>query len=288
MLKTVYLTDNFKENAPCVMLLGGFDGAHLGHRALISHAKAYGLPVGIMSIVGGKGREIFTIEERREIFKDVGVDFAFELPFDEIRSLSPEVFSGILTERFAVKAFLCGEDFRYGYMASGTPETLKRDTRVRVETVELVKRQGEKVSASTIKTLLLEGEVEKANALLDSEFFLLGKVVKDRGVGRTIGFPTANIAYPQEKLPLKQGVYETVAEVDGAFYQGVTNYGARPTFSNENVTTETYLDGFSGDLYGKTMKIKFKRFLRGIEKFASAEDLKAQLTEDIRRVREND
>ncbi len=288
MLKTVYLTDNFKENAPCVMLLGGFDGAHLGHRALISRAKEYGLPVGIMSIVGGKGQAIFTIEERREIFKSLGVDFSFELPFDEIRTLSPEEFSSILTEYFSVQAFLCGEDFRYGYMASGTPEALKRDTRVRVETVELVKMQGEKVSASTVKALLLEGEVEKANELLDSEFFLLGKVVKDRGVGRTIGFPTANIAYPQEKLPLKQGVYETVAEVNGVFYKGITNYGARPTFANENVTTETYLDGFSGDLYGKTLKINFKRYLREVKKFASAEELKAQLTEDIRRVREND
>jgi riboflavin kinase/FMN adenylyltransferase len=103
-----------------------------------------------------------------------------------------------------------------------------------------------------------------------------------------MGFPTANILYPQEKFPLKQGVYETCVTVDGVRYKGITNYGARPTFDNACVLTETYLDGFHGDLYGKALKVEFVRFLREITRFADMQALKQQLETDIRRVRNND
>jgi riboflavin kinase/FMN adenylyltransferase len=107
-------------------------------------------------------------------------------------------------------------------------------------------------------------------------------------VGRTIGFPTANILYPQDKFPLKQGVYETRVAVDGKTYKGITNYGARPTFDNDRIITETYLDGFNGDLYGKVLKVEFVRYLRDITRFDSVETLKNQLTKDIERVRKDD
>ena len=111
---------------------------------------------------------------------------------------------------------------------------------------------------------------------------------KDRGVGKTIGFPTANIRYPKDKFPIKKGVYQTCVCIDGKAYNGITNFGARPTFDDSTVVTETYLDGFSGDLYGKTLEVQFKRFLREIKKFDSVEELQRQLQTDIRRVREND
>ena len=152
----------------------------------------------------------------------------------------------------------------------------------------LLKMDGEKISSTAIKNYLANGETEKANALLGEEFFLLGQVYKDRQVGRTINFPTANIRYPEDKFPIKKGVYETRVCVDGKEYKGITNYGARPTFDNTDTLTETYLDGFDGDLYNKTLQVRFVRYLRGIRKFESAESLKAQLTEDIRRVREHD
>ena len=124
--------------------------------------------------------------------------------------------------------------------------------------------------------------------MLGSPFFLLGEVVKDRQVGRTIGFPTANILYPQDKFPLKQGVYGSRVTVDGKTYKGITNYGARPTFDNDRVVTETYLDGFDGDLYGKLMKVEFVRYLRDIARFNSVDELTRQLEKDIGRVRNHD
>lgn len=286
MLKTVWLTEKKDVKKGSIMLLGGFDGLHVGHRRLLSCAKAEKLPVGLMTIVGGKtDGSLFTFEERERIFKESGADFVFELPFAEIRNLTPEAFLKILTEAFAPKMFVCGEDFRFGLGATGTPEILKQATHVRVEVLPLVEMCGEKVSSRTIKKLLAEGEIAKANALLGECFFLLGEVVKDRQVGRTIGFPTANILYPQEKFPLKKGVYETYAVLEGKTHKGITNYGARPTFDNDSVLTETYLDGFSGDLYGKKLEIRFVRYLRDIRKFDGAEALRAQLQEDIRKVR---
>ena len=271
------------------MLLGGFDGLHLGHRRLLSCAKQSGLPVGLMTIVGGKEQEnIFTFTERENIFRESGADFVFELPFSEIKDLSAEDFLQKLLTQFNPKLFVCGTDFRFGAGAKGTPETMKQTTHVRVETLDLLKMYGEKISSRAIKSLLKQGEVEKANALLGENFFLMGEVVKDRQIGRTLGFPTANIPYSKEKFPLKQGVYETRVCVDSKGYKGITNYGARPTFDNTEVLTETYLDGFDGDLYGKNLKVEFVRFLRDIQKFDGVDGLKAQLQADIRTVRNDD
>ncbi len=286
MLKTVWLTTQRNIKDGTAMLLGGFDGLHIGHRRLVKIAKQSGLPVGVMTISGGKSeKNLFTFQEREEIFRCVGIDFVFELPFSEIKSLTPEQFISLLQREFFPKLFVCGEDFRFGAGALGTAENLKRWGQVCVEVQPLVEINGEKASSGTVKKLLDIGEIEKANELLGEEFFLIGKVFKDRQVGRTIGFPTANVLYPQDKFPLKKGVYETKVEYNGVVYKGITNYGARPTFGNENVLTETYLDGFDGDLYGETLKIRFVRFLREIQKFESVELLKQQLEKDMKKVR---
>ena len=268
------------------MLLGGFDGLHVGHRRLLSRAKESGLPVGIMTIVGGKEEKgLFTFAERETVFQEEGADFVFELPFPEIKEMSPDAFLDLLRVSFSPKLFVCGEDFRFGAKAKGSPDSIKAWGQVCVEVISLVEIFGEKVSSRNVKTLLEQGKVQQANELLGAPFFLMGTVIKERGVGRTIGFPTANIVYPKDKFPIKQGVYETQTSVDGKLYKGITNYGGRPTFENDEVRAETYLDGFFGDLYGKTLKVEFVRYLRDVRRFATVEDLQAQLTKDIRQVR---
>jgi riboflavin kinase/FMN adenylyltransferase len=289
MLTTIDFTNKRNNGVGAVLLLGGFDGLHVGHKQLLARAKSFGLPVGVMSIFGGKsGESLFSQDERLDIFRRVDADFAFALPFEKIKNLSATEFIEILQKEYAPKAFVCGEDFRFGYQAQGTPQTLKALGQVCVEVHEIVMQDGEKVGATMIKRLLLQGEIEKANAALGENFFLLGEVFKDREIGKTLGFPTANIRYPKEKFPLKQGVYQTRFWVDGKAYDGLTNYGARPTFDNEDVLTETYLDGFSGDLYGKKCKVEFIRFLRDVQKFDSVEGLKEQLNKDVRRVKTGD
>ena len=289
MLKTVWLNEQPNMKQGVAMLLGGFDGLHAGHRKLLEKAKENGSLVGLMTIIGGKnGESLFTNPERELIFKEAGADFVFELPFAEIKNLSPLEFLQMLEREFSPNMFVCGEDFRFGLQAKGTPNFIKEYTQVRVEVLPLVEINGEKVSATRVKRLLSEGRVEEVKQCLTHDFFLIGEVFADRKIGRIIGFPTANILYPKGKYPLKKGVYETRTVVNGKAYKGITNYGARPTFDDETVLTETYLDGFSGDLYGKSLKVEFVRFLREIKKFDSAEALKKQLNEDIARVRNHD
>ena len=283
MLKTVCFGQFHAHGA--VMLLGGFDGLHIGHRALLSRAKKQGGPVGIMTIVGCKEKALFTFAEREKIFQDAGIDFVFELPFTEIKTLSPDEFLALLEKEFSPRSYVCGDDFRFGAGAVGTAQTLKENTQVCVEIVELLRIDGEKISSTSIKKALKEGDLAIANALLGEEFFLMGEVVKDRQIGRTLQFPTANIHYPKDKFPMKQGVYQTWAEIDGKIYQGITNFGARPTFNDESVLTETHFIGFNGDLYGKTLTLHFTRFLREIIKFDDVAALKAQLMRDVEEVK---
>ncbi len=283
---TVWLTEEKK--GATAMLLGGFDGLHIGHRKLLERAKASGLPVGVMTIRGGKEGSIFTEREREYLFARAGVDFLCSMPFAKIKDKTPQEFLALLERKFTPKLYVCGEDFRFGAGAKGTPDDLKERGQGCVEVLPLLEIDGEKVSTRTIKARLKAGEVEKANEMLGEPFFLIGRVKEDRKIGRTLGFPTANISYPSEKFPLKMGVYETRVTVDGKRYKGITNFGARPTFDEEGVVTETYLDGFDGDLYGSLLAVEFVRFLRDIKKFDSADELKAQLRADIRRVKEND
>ena len=286
MFKTVSFTT--KPNTNCVMLLGGFDGLHVGHRQLLACAKEYGLPVGVMSIVGGKDGGLFTLSERERIFAAAGVDFAVELPFLDIKGLSAVEFVQKLEEQFAPAAFVCGEDFRFGRGAEGSAQALKGMVSAKVDVLPLLEVGGEKVSSSTVKALLSAGELDRANALLGEPFFLAGKVVEGRKVGRTIGFPTANIVYPADKYSIPLGVYETKAEVDGAVYRAITNFGTQPTFLQGQVCVETYLDGFCGDLYGREITVSFVRKIRDVKKFDSVDGLQRQLQSDLRSVREND
>ena len=250
-------------------------------------AKSSGLPIGVMTIVGAKQENaLFTLQEREEIFKNFGADFVFELLFSEIKNLSPKAFLERLEEELAPALFICGEDFRFGAGAIGTSKNMQDYTHVFVEVIDLVEMDGVKISASQIKSLLEKGNVEKANARLGHPFFLMGNVVEDRKVGRQIGFPTANVFYPKDKFSLKKGVYETRVFVDGKTYKGITNYGARPTFEEDTVLTETHLIDFSADLYGREIKVEFIRYLRDVKKFENVEKLQEQLTKDIRQVRD--
>ncbi|MBQ7323730.1 MAG: bifunctional riboflavin kinase/FAD synthetase [Clostridia bacterium] len=287
MLKTVWFSkqDNRKQGA--VILLGGFDGLHVGHRQLLARAKESGLPVGVMTMSGVKQENsLFTFAEREKIFQSAGVDFTFELSFDEVKDLTPVEFLQLLESAFSPKCFVCGSDFRFGKNAEGNAQNIKEATQVCVDVLPLLKINEVKVSSSCIKTLLKEGDLPTANQLLGHPFFLMGEVYRDRQVGRSIGFPTANISYPQDKFPLKLGVYETRVEVDGVVYKGITNYGARPTFDNGEIVTETHLLGFDGNLYGRTLQVEFIRFLRENKRFESVEQLQAQLEKDSRQVRD--
>lgn len=286
MLKVLARDKPFEEG--CTLLLGGFDGLHVGHKTLVDEAKKLPYPVGITSISGGKeGGDVFTFEERERVYADAGISFVYEIVFTEqLKNTSPEAFAEELFSRFRVKALFCGSDFRFGRNAAGTPGLLAKIAPCPVEVRELKKIGGEKVSSSEVKRLLAEGNVEEANELLCGGYFLSGRVEHGRRVGRTIGFPTLNLTYPKEKFPVRDGVYGGYAETETGAYPAIVNFGARPTFGVEERKVEAYLDGFDGDLYGQTVRVYPQKFYRPVRKFSSAEELSEQLERDKGRLKD--
>ena len=288
MLKVLRLGDAYQE--PCALLLGGFDGLHLGHLKLLEAAKATQLPVGITAISGAKtGGDLFTLEEREYLFERMGIAFVLELPFSEaVKNTSAEEFLRSVFAAVCVHEVFCGEDVRFGRNAIGTPETLKRSANCPVTVLKTVQSGGEKIATSLCKSALAAGDMQRLNALLASPYFVQGTVEHGRQVGRTYGFPTLNLSVSTEKLLPKDGVYGGYAETPAGRYPTIINIGARPTFGVEEKKVEAYLKGFSGDLYGATVRIYPTQFLRRIQKFDSEEELKNQLKKDIKRLQSNE
>ncbi len=285
MLKRV--TRGEKLNIPCVLLLGGFDGIHLGHRTLVDCAKTFGYPVGLTSMAGGKrGGDIFTFGEREVVYEKLGLSFVYELEFTpDFMRTSAEDFIKELTAAFDLHGVVCGSDFRFGKDALGTPALLKERLTCPVTVCELKEIGGEKVSSRNVKKLLSEGDVSAANALLCEPYLIMGRVEEGRKVGRDLGFPTVNVSYPVQKFPLREGVYGGYVRTEKGTFPAIVNFGARPTFGVEERKVEAYLDGFSGNLYGTQVQIFPTEYYRPVVKFARVEDLKEQLAKDIERLR---
>lgn len=267
-------------SSPCAFVLGCFDGIHLGHDTLIRKAKETSLPVGLMLLKGKGDKTLFTMEERLVIAKGLGVDFCLLVELDDSTKHTPwDKFLDTVLEKINVKKFFCGEDFRFGDKAQGTPALIA--TKREVDASPLLKADGNKISSSKVREYVAMGNVKRANELLVSPFFVRGIVIHGRQVGRTYGFPTANIVYPTDKTPLGYGVYA----VKVGEYMGIANYGGRPTFGEEYPLLEVYIDRFDGDLYGKTIDVEFIDKIRDIRSFSSKEELSEQLKKDIQRVR---
>ncbi len=290
----------FSREEPVAIVLGGFDGMHSGHRALLREAQKSGLPVLLTTMFGGKGKELFTREERRRLFEKAGISYLLELNLTEdVAALSAEEFLMQIFALVPAGLVVCGEDFRFGRNAIGTPALLKEMAPCPVHVRKAVKYlseedgQARKYSASSCKALLGAGDMARLNACLCSaadDFFLFayhigGIVEHGRGVGRTYGFPTLNLAPPAEKLLPPDGVYGGLCATPQGNFPTIVNIGSSPTFGIAERKIEAYLDGFSGDLYGAEVDIYPTEFFRPIQKFSSADDLKVRLGRDIVRLR---
>ncbi len=271
---------------PCALVLGGFDGLHLGHRQLLSEALKTGLPVALTTMFGGKGKALFTREERRTLFAAENISYLLELDLtEETMAVPAEEFLRTLFAFVPVGAVVCGEDFRFGKDALGTPDLIRSLASCPVSVLSIVKEKGEKVSVSACKRFLGEGQLSRLNAMLGDGYFIGGTVEHGREVGRTYGFPTLNLSVPKEKLLPPDGVYGGLCTTEKGDFPTIVNIGPRPTFGVTERKIEAYLDGFSGDLYGTTVKVYPTGFFRGIEKFPSPEALREQLARDIARLR---
>lgn len=263
---------------------------HIGHVELLNrakrHAKMTNSKVALftfsnnhLAVLKKDNTVVYTYEERLSLYDSLGVDYVIAAAFDEdFKKLRGKEFLTQLN-KYNLESVVCGFDYCCGsdrLDASGVRDFLKD---IPVYITEQVCVDGEKVSTSLIRSCLIDRKIEKVNSLLSEEFFAVGMVVHGRGVGKTLGFPTANIRLPAEKL-LPNGVFGGKTTIECVTYPVIVNIGKAPTFDVIQNTFETHVINYKGDLYNKELKISLSKFLRPDIKFDSPEELVRQLQLD--------
>lgn len=282
-----------------VATIGFFDGVHVGHRFLIKELQDWGKELNMPSAVitfpehprqvlhsDYRPKLLDTFQEKMERLETTGIDYCIALDFTyELSLYSAADFIRLLAEEYHVKGLLIGYDHRFGHDRSdGFEQYVEYGGQVGMEVRKASPYDEEniRVSSSEIRRLLQEGKVEMANALLTYPYQLKGRIVSGYKVGRTIGFPTANIEVdsPYKLLP-KVGVYAVWVELLGKRYKGMLYIGKRPTLQNgDNLTIEVNILGFSGNAYNDEITVSFVYAVREDKTFESVEALREQLERD--------
>lgn len=284
-----------------VVAIGNFDGVHRGHQAVLARATEISQSAGVSSVVLSfepHPRTVFRPDQpvfrltpapmKAMILGQLGFDAIVEQTFDKaFSSQSAEEFvTGILCGRLGVHHVVTGYDFHFGKGREGNPEYLMRAGVRHGFGVTLVEQfqneNAEVVSSSRIRDALAGGDVVEANSLLGYRYAVSSQVLHGKKLGRTLGYPTANMALPPE-TGLMPGIYAVrFRRAGGTVYDGVASFGRRPTVAEDGaeLLLETYLFDFSGDLYGENCTVSFVSRLRGEEKFDGLDELVAQMKTD--------
>ncbi len=288
---------------PTAIALGNFDGVHLGHQSVIQPALQQAVRSTVVTF-DPHPREYFRgescllltpREEKIRHLKRLGIQQLVLLPFNQqLASLSPEAFvKDILIQQLKPHFITVGENFRFGYQRQGTAEDLSAIASpfgITVKIVGLQTDHQQRISSSRIRQALSEGNINLANQLLGRSYSLTGSVVTGQQRGRTIGFPTANLDCPRNKLIPRYGVYAVLVSspINSLVnpHPAVMNIGMRPTVNGEFPTIEIHLLDWTGDLYNYPLTVELKQFLRPEQKFSSLEELKAQIADDCQQARQ--
>ena len=280
-----------------VIALGNFDGVHLGHQELIGRgvkaARESGLKSAIFAfsnhpkdiVTGEKVRNILYQDEKISVIKDKGIDYMFNIPFDEdIQEMGAvEFIDKLLLAKLRMKTACCGFNYRFGRGASGNAEVLKKEgegKRFGVHVIEPVTVNGELVNSSRIRELIESGDVSGAAEFIGRHYAVNGNVIIGNKIGRTIGFPTSNLACDESMVSPASGVYITYCIYNGNKYPGVTNVGVKPTLGEFSKNMETHIFDFNKELYGKTIRVEFLKKIRNEKKFGSIDELTWQIKKD--------
>lgn len=264
------MDDNIKRKA---VALGDFDGMHLAHKTVVTGAEDV-----VIYCVNNRfsllQKSIFEKRFPNAVFAD----------FNELKNMSASDFiDKVLIEKLGAQTILCGFNFRFGKNAMWSAHDLReflesKDIWVRI--LEQLDYDGEAISSTRIRECLKNGEIELANKMLGYNFTFENVVVKGDQRGRTLGFPTINQNMPSGLAVPKFGVYESRTIINDKTYKSFTNIGVRPTWRVDEPLSETHIFDFSGDLYGKTVRIELVKYLREEKTFSSIDELKEQLIND--------
>ena len=281
----------------CVLTIGNFDGVHLGHQAvllgLIEQARRLQVPACVM-VFEPQPRELFSggeapprltsLREKYHQLARLGIDRLLCVRFNkEFAAQSPDHFiRDLLVDKLGVRFLVVGDDFRFGQHRNGDFELLTRAGAAfnfDVVSTQSFRRNSQRVSSTLIRDALINDRLEDAAEMLGRPYSLCGRVAHGAKLGRTIGFPTANVALKRQVSPVS-GVYAVELLMDGRCYPGVANIGNKPTVNGSKALLEVHLFDFSGDIYGKQVEVELRKKLRSEQKFASFALLKEQIQRD--------
>lgn len=294
-MEVVYLAINNSftyEKSACAF--GYFDGFHKGHQTLLNKvieiADNKGLKKSVFTfnqspkdyLKESKESHLLSLDDKINYLEGLGFDYMYIFSFNSVTlQLTPAQFIKEYIIKLRIVDVICGYDYHFGNNASGDYRDLKQYPQFfSVHIIDKVKDESKKISSTRIKLLLEDGRIEEVNQILDRNYGFKGRVIRGRQIGRTIGFPTANIETNSYKLP-KRGVYGGYATVDNVRYKCMINIGYNPTFSSlDHLSLEAHLLNFDQDIYGELVKIEFCFFIRNETKFTNKEELINQLNED--------
>ena len=279
-----------------VVLIGNFDGIHLGHQKLISKAKKIAEQKKqklVLITFNPHPREIINntemdlilpYKEKKSLLKNYGIDMINEIKFtNKLSKLSAEEFA----KEYIYKAhnpsdIVIGKNFKFGHKARGDAKLLKDllSKKVKVHSIDIKRLDSLVISSSEIKKLISKGSIEKVNKLLGRNYHISGKVIHGEKRGRLIGFPTTNLSTEWNFLP-KKGVYVSKVVISDKSYQSITNIGVRPTFNANSLQIESHIFDFNKNVYGKKIKIYFLARIRNEKKFETVEKLIENITKDV-------
>lgn len=286
-----------------VLAVGVFDGVHIGHRHLLGRlrdaASQEGMLSGVLTFVnhpstvitpGACVKYITSVEDRLALLKSTGVDIVLPLTFDlELSHLRAHEFVELLQDRLNMAGLVMGHNFVMGYQREGTPETLAAigsEKGFSTTVVDPVSKDGERVSSTAVREAISAGNVGKASQFLGRSFAFRGRVITGNARGRTLGFPTANLDIPQDRIIPGDGIYATWAYVGETRYMAATNVGTRPTFDEKERIVEAFILDYSGDLYDSEITLEFVKRLRDELRFETVEALVSQIHEDVEQTRQ--
>ena len=282
--------------------IGNFDGVHIGHQAILRRVNEYARSTGTLGAAVTFDPHplkvlrpehapalLSTLEQRLAWMDELGLEAVLILPFTkELSQLSAEEFvAQMLAATLCTERIFVGDNFRFGHRHTGNVallESLSARFHYSVEIVPPVVVGGEIVSSTSVRLAVTQGRMDEAARLLGRPFSLTGRIVAGTGTGRREVVSTLNLACDQELLP-GRGVYATETRIGGRWYPSASNVGVRPTFDGSHVTVESHLLDFTGTHEAGAMEIRFWKYLRGEQKFPSAQALKSQIETDVRRTR---
>jgi len=297
-LKVFRNFSDYPSQKPLALSLGMFDGVHLGHKCIIDELKKVGsahhLETAVLTF-WPHPRFVFnpnedlkllnTLDEKTLLMEKYGINNLFLKEFDdEFRNLTGEEFMRqILIEKLNVKYLIIGYDHSFGKNKSGNFELLQKLSKeldFEVEQMEAINIHENNISSTKIRNALLAGNILEANEMLGYSYSVSGKVVHGKKLGRTIGYPTANIETENIKLLPKKGAYIVEVLVNNLQYKGMLSVGTNPTVNGDKLTVEVYILDFEGDIYDEKITVKFRDFLHEEIKFEGLEKLIERLDED--------